>query len=103
MACKAVPVPRRHARIVVRSGNTGHSQTEIAEAERRLEEARKEAKTVEANGDAQHKAAAWDNVEELAAAVSHMKAAAKADLLSDPLEQFCDENPDADECRVYDD
>jgi hypothetical protein len=21
----------------------------------------------------------------------------------DPLEKFCDDNPDADECRVYDD
>jgi hypothetical protein len=41
----------------------------------------------------------WDNVEELAAAVSHMKDAAKADPNSDPLEQFCDDNPDADECR----
>lgn len=30
----------------------------ILQAERRLEEARKEAKAVEANGDAQHKAAA---------------------------------------------
>jgi hypothetical protein len=45
-------------------------------------------------------AAAWDTVEELSAAASHAKEAAKTK--SDPLEQYCEGNPDADECRVYD-
>ncbi|KAG1667954.1 hypothetical protein FOA52_008326 [Chlamydomonas sp. UWO 241] len=49
-------------------------------------------------------AASWDTVEELAAAKSHMKDAAKADpSLNDPLEVFCKDNADADECRVYED
>jgi len=44
----------------------------------------------------------WDNVEELAAEVSHKKAKLKDNpSATDPLEQFCDENPEADECRVY--
>jgi hypothetical protein len=42
----------------------------------------------------------WDNVEELSAAASHKKAAYQDDkVASDPLEAFCDDNPDADECR----
>lgn len=44
-------------------------------------------------------AAAWDTVEELSAAASHAKDAAKVN--SDPLEQYCETAPDADECRVY--
>jgi hypothetical protein len=47
-------------------------------------------------------ATAWDIVEELSAAASHAEASAKADpIQSDPLEKYCDANPDADECRVY--
>jgi len=49
-----------------------------------------------------YSAAAWDTVEELSAAVSHAKAAKAADPTSnDPLEKYCADNPDADECRVY--
>eukprot|EP00798_Chlamydomonas_sp_ICE-L_P029034 gene29034-32233_t len=48
-------------------------------------------------------AAAWDTVEEISAEISHKKAIAKDTLSEDPLEQFCGENPDADECRVYED
>ena len=44
-------------------------------------------------------AVAWDNVEEISAEISHKKAAKK----TDPLEDFCDDNPEADECRVYED
>lgn len=44
-------------------------------------------------------AAAWDTVEELSAAASHAKEADKIDNANDPLEKFCDDNPDADECR----
>ena len=45
---------------------------------------------------------AWDEVEELSAAAAHKKVAFKDNPVNtDPLEAFCDENPDADECRVY--
>ncbi|KAL3849672.1 hypothetical protein ACJIZ3_011554 [Penstemon smallii] len=43
-------------------------------------------------------AAAWDEVEELSAAVSHAK-----DKKEDPLETYCKDNPETDECRTYDD
>jgi len=43
-------------------------------------------------------AAAWDAVEEMQAEASHQKQVAP----KNSLEQYCDANPDADECRVYD-
>ncbi|CAA3001947.1 Hypothetical predicted protein [Olea europaea subsp. europaea] len=42
--------------------------------------------------------AAWDEVEELSAAASHAKDRKKD---SDPLENYCKENPETDECRTY--
>ncbi|XP_051118899.1 calvin cycle protein CP12-1, chloroplastic-like [Andrographis paniculata] len=44
-------------------------------------------------------AAAWDEVEELSAEASHAKDRKKE---SDPLENFCKDNPETDECRTYD-
>ncbi len=44
-------------------------------------------------------AAAWDAVEELQAEASHQKQAVK----KTSLEKYCDDNPEADECRLYDD
>ncbi|XP_074558184.1 calvin cycle protein CP12-1, chloroplastic-like [Curcuma longa] len=46
-------------------------------------------------------AAAWDEVEELSAAASHARDKLKAN--SDPLENYCKDNPEADECRAYED
>lgn len=45
-------------------------------------------------------AAAWDEVEELSAAASHARDKAKD---SDPLEAYCKDNPETDECRTYED
>ncbi len=43
---------------------------------------------------------AWDTVEEISAAAEKKRKAAKE---QDPLEKFCEDNADADECRVYED
>ncbi|OAY48758.1 calvin cycle protein CP12-2, chloroplastic [Manihot esculenta] len=43
--------------------------------------------------------AAWDEVEELSAAASHARDKQKQ---SDPLENYCKDNPETDECRTYD-
>ncbi|MEM7727580.1 MAG: Calvin cycle protein CP12 [Cyanobacteria bacterium P01_A01_bin.45] len=43
-------------------------------------------------------AAAWDAVEELQAEASHQKQGEK----KNSLEKYCDDNPEAAECRVYD-
>ena len=44
-------------------------------------------------------AAAWDAVEELQAEASHQK---QAQPVKSSFEKYCDDNPDAAECRVYD-
>ena len=44
-------------------------------------------------------AAAWDAVEEVQAAASHQKQSKP----KNSLEKYCDDNPEADECRVYED
>ena len=45
-------------------------------------------------------AAAWDAVEELSAEAAHQK---QKTPQKNSLEQYCDDNPDALECRVYED
>jgi hypothetical protein len=67
-----------------------------------VESAIKEAEDKCTSGTSGECAAAWDNVEEISATIAHKKVA-DADPSNDPLEKFCDDNPDADECRVYDD
>jgi glutaredoxin-related protein len=44
-------------------------------------------------------AAAWDAVEELQAEASHQRQTQP----KNSFEQYCSDNPDAVECRVYDD
>ena len=44
--------------------------------------------------------AAWDEVEELSAGASHARDKQKS---SDALEEYCKDNPEADECRTYED
>jgi glutaredoxin-related protein len=44
-------------------------------------------------------AAAWDAVEELQAEASHQRQTKP----KNSLEQYCDDNPEAIECRIYDD
>ncbi|HEY9874033.1 MAG TPA: Calvin cycle protein CP12 [Candidatus Obscuribacterales bacterium] len=44
-------------------------------------------------------AAAWDVVEELQAEASHQKNTKP----KNSLERYCDDNPGADECRLYED
>ena len=45
-------------------------------------------------------AAAWDAVEELQAEASHQK---ESETKKTSLEEYCDANPEAAECRVYED
>lgn len=44
-------------------------------------------------------AAAWDAVEELQAEASHQKQVKP----KNSFEQYCDDNPEAAECRIYED
>lgn len=45
-------------------------------------------------------AAAWDAVEELQAEASHQK---EEEPKKNSLQQYCEDNPEAAECRIYDD
>ena len=45
-------------------------------------------------------AAAWDAVEELQAEASHQK---ENEPKKTSLEQYCEDNPEAAECRLYED
>lgn len=45
-------------------------------------------------------AAAWDVVEELQAEASHQR---QQEPKKNSLQQYCDDNPDALECRLYED
>eukprot|EP00798_Chlamydomonas_sp_ICE-L_P025990 gene25990-11680_t len=68
-----------------------------------VESAIKEADETCSTGTTGECAAAWDTVEEISAELSHKKAMAKDTKSDDPLEQFCESAPDADECRIYED
>lgn len=64
--------------------------------EQELENARAVCDT--SGATSQECAAAWDAVEEIQAEASHQRA--KKPKTS--FEQYCDDNPDAAECRIYD-
>ena len=67
--------------------------------EKELEQAREACDTSGAtSGEC---AAAWDAVEELQAEASHQRGGKQEEKNS--LEKYCDDNPDAAECRIYDD
>ncbi|MEL6440542.1 MAG: CP12 domain-containing protein [Cyanobacteria bacterium J06621_8] len=70
--------------------------------EDRIDAARDEARSICASkGDTSPEcAAAWDAVEELQAAAAHQRKEQKA---PSSLEAYCADNPDALECRIYDD
>lgn len=67
----------------------------------KIEKEREEARQVcDLSGDTSAEcAAAWDAVEELQAEASHQKQTKHRNS----LEQYCDANPEADECRLYED
>ncbi|KAF7818134.1 DELLA protein RGL1-like [Senna tora] len=66
----------------------------------KVEESIKKAEEACAGGAADGEcAAAWDEVEELSAAASHARDKKKE---SDPLEEFCKDNPETRECRTDD-
>ena len=56
--------------------------------------------TCETSGTgSQECAVAWETVEELQSELAHQQ----QDKPKNSLERYCDDNPEADECRLYDD
>lgn len=66
-----------------------------------IEQEREQARTAcSLNGsDSPECAAAWDAVEELQAEASHQQ----KDPQQTGFQKYCAENPEADECRIYED
>ena len=92
VAVRATPTVRV-ARVSRRVLRLRSKATDMSE---QLEDAIKEAKdTCEDDPKKADCAVAWDNVEEISAEISHKKQQGP----KDPLEDFCDDNPEADECR----
>lgn len=70
-------------------------QSRIAEETKKAQEA-----TAKHGAASQEAKVLWDVVEELEAEASHMRANTSP---VDPLEEYCKESPEADECRTYED
>lgn len=70
------------------------------EIKQKIEEEVQQARAVcDAKGAASSEcAAAWDAVEELQAEASHQREVKP----KSSFERYCDDNPDAAECRIYD-
>lgn len=73
----------------------------MSDIQAKIQKERQEAREVcELEGDGSPRcAAAWDAVEELQAEASHQR---DKEVEKTSLEQYCDDNPEAAECRVYD-
>lgn len=56
--------------------------------------------TCEGDNTSKECVASWDTVEELSATQSDLRNKAKS---IDPLEEFCKDNPETEECRTYED
>lgn len=72
----------------------------MSDIQKQIEQEREQARAVcdTSGSNSGECAAAWDAVEELQAEASHQRQSKQ----KNSLEQFCDDNPDAAECRVYD-
>jgi uncharacterized protein YgiB involved in biofilm formation len=72
----------------------------VEQMEQQLQEAVEQARDVcSSQGDQSPECAtAWDTVEEMQAEISHRRQKSP----KSNFEQYCDDNPDASECRVYD-
>ena len=99
-------LPHLHARfprLPLRKLTVSMSKPPSADIGEKLSKSIEEAQEVcAAEGASKECAAAWDEVEELSSTVADQRIAAKS-ATKDPLEQYCKDEPQADECRVYED
>lgn len=97
--------PRRFRLTIATSATAKYKGTKMREEKlsAMIEEKIKEATEVcEADERSEGCRVAWDEVEEVSQAKADLRI--KLNLLNqDPLESFCQENPETDECRIYED
>lgn len=74
----------------------------MSNIEKEIEKQRKEAREVCGNEgtESQDCAVAWDTVEELQSEYAHQRSEQPKKT---SFEKYCEDNPEAAECRVYDD
>jgi gas vesicle protein len=76
----------------------------MSDIQERIEDARKQAREVCATEgtDSSACAVAYDELEELSAEAAHQRSKTSGEHKTS-LQQYCDDNPDAAECRLYED
>ncbi|KAF8721529.1 hypothetical protein HU200_023036 [Digitaria exilis] len=95
----ARPVHHAHRRLVVAVASS--SPATPSDLANKVSESIKQAQETCADDPVSGECvAAWDEVEELSAAASHARDRKKG---ADPLEEYCKDNPETDECRTYED
>jgi hypothetical protein len=75
----------------------------MSNIQEKIDEARQQAREVcgTEGSDSSACAVAYDELEELSAEAAHQRA--KSDGSKTSLQVYCDDNPDAAECRLYED
>lgn len=88
---------------ILTKGNFVETPQEVV-LEQRIQAAIAHARTVCASKgtNSPECAVAWDEVEELHAEAAHQKAEVPQQQKKTPFEEYCEENPDALEARIYD-
>jgi hypothetical protein len=73
----------------------------MSDIQEQIEKERNQARNVcdTSGANSEECAVAWDTVEELQAEAAHKRQKTEP---KNSLEEYCDDNPDAAECRVYD-
>ncbi|XP_020234853.1 calvin cycle protein CP12-2, chloroplastic [Cajanus cajan] len=101
----AVPLGQGMQPVIIRSGRVSTIQPIRAVPEKiseKVEESIKNAQeTCAGDPTSGECVAAWDEVEELSAAASHARDKQK-EKDSDPLENYCKDNPETIECKTFD-
>jgi hypothetical protein len=76
----------------------------MSDIQAKIEEARRQAREIcgTEGADSKDCAIAYDELEELSAEAAHQRAKSESGT-KNSLQVYCDDNPDAAECRLYED
>ncbi|CAN8240202.1 unnamed protein product [Cochlearia groenlandica] len=98
-------VPRRIKLIVATTATAKYKGTKMREeklSEMIVEKVKIATEICEEDERSDECRVAWDEVEEVSQAKADLKVKLKL-MNHDPLESFCQENPENDECRIFED
>ncbi|XP_039022230.1 calvin cycle protein CP12-3, chloroplastic-like [Hibiscus syriacus] len=94
---------KRVSRMAVKAAKYKGTQMREKKLTELIEKKVLEAKQVcEGDGTSDECKVAWDEVEEVSQAKADLRLRLQIEK-KDPLESFCQENPDTEECRIYED